>query len=158
MASSPIACSLSAAEYGERLAAISRVGGSSLINVEERPRQTVLHFRYSTKTRDELQTIVAQEADCCAFLDLSLETSDEELVLTLTAPEEARLIVDDLVRSFRGGDWDSAVCSCADRPDGIGEFSGHPETRTFGELLIDLEEDKAARAVVFGLLAEIERK
>jgi hypothetical protein len=42
--------------------------------------------------------------------------------------------------------------------DGIGEFSGHPETRTFGELLIDLEEDKAARAVVFGLLAEIERR
>jgi hypothetical protein len=39
----------------------------------------------------------------------------------------------------------------------IGEFWGHPETRTFGELLIDLEEDKAARAVVFGLLAEMER-
>jgi hypothetical protein len=31
---------------------------------------------------------------------------------------------------------------------------GHSETRTFGELLIDLEEDKAARAVVFGLLRE----
>ena len=45
-----------------------------------------------------------QEADCCAFLDLSLETSDEELLLTLAAPEEARLIVDDLVRSFRSGD------------------------------------------------------
>jgi hypothetical protein len=29
--------------------------------------------------------------------------------------------------------------------------------RTFGELLIDLEEDKTARAVVFGLLAEMER-
>jgi hypothetical protein len=29
--------------------------------------------------------------------------------------------------------------------------------RTFGELLIDLEEDNAARAVVFGLLAEMER-
>ncbi len=42
-----------------------------------------------------------------------------------------------------------------DRADAIGTFWGHPETRTFGELLIDLEEDKAARAVVFGLLAEI---
>jgi hypothetical protein len=31
-------------------------------------------------------------------------------------------------------------------------------TRTFGELLIDLEENKAARAVVFGLLAEMQRK
>jgi hypothetical protein len=28
--------------------------------------------------------------------------------------------------------------------------SGHPQSRTFGELLIDLEEDKAARAVVCG--------
>ena len=104
MALPPIACSLSAAEYRERLAAISKVGGSSLINVEERPRHTVLHFRYSAKTRDELQTIVAQEATCCAFLDLSLGTSDEELVLRIAAREEARPIVDDLVRSFRGGD------------------------------------------------------
>jgi hypothetical protein len=45
-----------------------------------------------------------------------------------------------------------------ERADRIGEFWGHPETRTFGELLIDLEEDKAARAVVFGLLREMERK
>jgi hypothetical protein len=45
-----------------------------------------------------------------------------------------------------------------ERADRIGEFWGHPETRTFGELLIDLEEDKAARAVVFGSLAEMERK
>jgi len=40
----------------------------------------------------------------------------------------------------------------------FGTFWGHPETGTFGELLIDLEEDKAARAVVFGLLAEMERQ
>jgi hypothetical protein len=45
-----------------------------------------------------------------------------------------------------------------DRADRIGEFWGHPETRTFGELLIDLDEDKAARAVVFGLLREIQRE
>jgi hypothetical protein len=44
------------------------------------------------------------------------------------------------------------------RAERIGTFWGHPETRTFGELLIDLEEDKAARAVVFGLLAEMERR
>jgi hypothetical protein len=45
-----------------------------------------------------------------------------------------------------------------DRADAIGTFWGDPETRTFGKLLIDLEEDKAARAVVFGSLAEMERK
>ena len=35
-----------------------------------------------------------------------------------------------------------------DRADRIGESGGSPETRTLGELLIDLEEDKAAKAVV----------
>jgi hypothetical protein len=45
----------------------------------------------------------------------------------------------------------------SDRADRIGEFWGYPATREFGELLIDLEEDKAARAVVFGLLREMER-
>jgi hypothetical protein len=32
-----------------------------------------------------------------------------------------------------------------DRVERIGEFWGHPETRTFGELLIDLEEDRRLR-------------
>lgn len=101
MASAPIACSLSSADYRRRLAAISEVGSSALIEVEERARETVMRFRHSSETRDKLRTIVAQEAECCAFLDLSLEADDDELVLTLRAPEEARPIVDDLIGSFR---------------------------------------------------------
>jgi hypothetical protein len=47
-----------------------------------------------------------------------------------------------------------------DRADRIGEFWGSPKIRTFGELLIDLEEGPggAGRHVVFGLLAESERQ
>jgi hypothetical protein len=41
------------------------------------------------------------------------------------------------------------------RAERIGEFWSYPMTRTFGELLIDLEEDKAAPTVVFGLLPEM---
>jgi RNA polymerase sigma-70 factor, ECF subfamily len=37
-----------------------------------------------------------------------------------------------------------------DRADRTGEFWGNPETRTFGELLIDLEEDRTLRAVRSG--------
>jgi hypothetical protein len=44
-----------------------------------------------------------------------------------------------------------------DRAERIGEFWGHPETRTFAELLIDLEEDKTLKAVIWGLLREMER-
>jgi hypothetical protein len=41
-----------------------------------------------------------------------------------------------------------------DRADAIGTYLGHPETRIFGELLIDLEEDRILRAVLVGLLRE----
>jgi hypothetical protein len=44
-----------------------------------------------------------------------------------------------------------------DRADRIGEFWGHPETRSFGEPLIDLEEDRYLKAVIWGLLREMER-
>jgi hypothetical protein len=50
---------------------------------------------------------------------------------------------------------------CSDQFRGTFRLQGAPGAcaarRTFGELLIDLEEDNAARAVVFGLLAEMER-
>jgi hypothetical protein len=40
----------------------------------------------------------------------------------------------------------------------IGEFWNHPQSRTFGELLIDCEEDRALRTVLVGMLREDERR
>jgi hypothetical protein len=45
-----------------------------------------------------------------------------------------------------------------DRVERIGEFWGNPATRTFGELLIDLEEEPAAKAEICGILREMERE
>jgi hypothetical protein len=44
-----------------------------------------------------------------------------------------------------------------DRADAIGTFWGHPESRAFAELLIDSEEDRTLRAVLVGMLREMER-
>jgi hypothetical protein len=44
-----------------------------------------------------------------------------------------------------------------DRAERIGDFWASPATRKFGDLLIDLEEDRTFKAVICGLLREMER-
>ena len=45
-----------------------------------------------------------------------------------------------------------------ERVERVGEFWSYPQSRAFGELLIDCEEDRTLRAALVGMLREAERK
>jgi hypothetical protein len=98
----PIACSLGASDLRQRLDEIAEVGAVSLIERSADCERHLLRFRSDPETRRRLEGIVAAEAKCCSFLDLSLEEQAGELVLSVSAPPEGRPIADELAAAFAG--------------------------------------------------------
>jgi len=96
----PVACSLSAADLDQRLGAVASVGADSLIAREVRDGRHLLRFRGDGATRRRLEEIVAAEAQCCAFLNLSLSDEDGELLLSIAAPDDAQAVADGLAAGF----------------------------------------------------------
>src|SRR3954447_21929203 len=93
----PIACSLSAAELPTRLAEMNDLGRSALVGVERTKTTAVLRFRADGETGERLAPIVAAEARCCAFLDMTLGETGDTVALTIAAPAGAAPILDELV-------------------------------------------------------------
>ncbi len=97
-----IACSLSADDLKQRLAAIAKIGEESLIDRATEDGRQVLRFRSDAGTRKRLGEIVAAEAECCSFLDLSLEERGRELILSVAAPQNGQAVADELAAAFAG--------------------------------------------------------
>jgi hypothetical protein len=62
---SPIACSLSAADYQLRLAALREIGNQGLLAAEDRADGATLLFRNSVEIHEKLAAIVRAESECC---------------------------------------------------------------------------------------------
>jgi hypothetical protein len=99
-----IACTLAGGDLERRLAAIARIGNDSLVSHEIEDGRHLLRFRGDAATRRRLEQIVAAEAECCAFLDLTLSEVDGTLALAIAAPEAARDVAAGLAAAFAGGD------------------------------------------------------
>ena len=114
----PIACALDSGALAQRLAAIAEIGADSLISRHAESGRHLLLFRPEEATRRHLAEIVAAEAECCSFLELSLEQKGGELILSIAAPRDAQALADGLAGAFAGPPL-SAARSGPARP-------GHP--------------------------------
>lgn len=97
----PIACSLNASEFPERLAEMADLGRAALIDARTEPTRAQLRFAAGAGVRARVEAIVAAESQCCAFLTMRVSDERDTVVLTIDAPEDAELVLAELVDAFR---------------------------------------------------------
>jgi MerR family copper efflux transcriptional regulator len=98
----PIACSLSATELPARLAQMAELGRDALADVELSGTHATVRFAAGAGVRERVTSVVAAEAACCAFLTIQVSDEPDTVVLDITAPEDAALVLHELVDAFRG--------------------------------------------------------
>jgi hypothetical protein len=94
--SPPIACSLTAADYRQRVADTGQVARDALR--ERRPIDGGARFAFdeTADIRQRLEAFVAAESTCCPFLTMRLESDGDQLLLEVTGPELAAPIIKEL--------------------------------------------------------------
>jgi hypothetical protein len=98
----PIACSLSATELPARLAQMAELGRDAIADVELGEPHATLRFAAGAGVRERVTSVVAAESVCCAFLAMQVRDEPDAVVLDISGPEGAELVVRDLVDAFRG--------------------------------------------------------
>jgi hypothetical protein len=98
----PIACSLSATELPARFAQMAQLGRDALVDVELSGTHATLRFAAGAGVRERVTSVVAAESACCAFLAMQIRDEPDAVVLDITAPEDAELVLRELVDAFRG--------------------------------------------------------
>jgi hypothetical protein len=96
----PIACSLSATDVLKRLQQMTDLGRDALLDSDLDGTRARLRFAAGAGIRDRVDAIVAAESSCCAFLTLRVTSEPDAVVLTIDAPEDAALVLADLVDAF----------------------------------------------------------
>jgi hypothetical protein len=97
----PIACSLSAADYETRAAVIADLASRELRSREPLPAGARLVFAAGEQTERELRDVIAAEARCCPFLQFALHDEGDALRLDVTGPDDAQPIIAELFTPTR---------------------------------------------------------
>ena len=91
-AAPPIACTLSASGYQERVKAIRTLASRSLISARRGP--LTLHLLYESDALREIRVLVQAEQACCPFLDFEIVEKEDGVHVTIKAPADAASAAD----------------------------------------------------------------
>jgi hypothetical protein len=80
----PIACTLGAGDFHERLAWIAQLNSGALRSHRRDDLQLVLV--YAPEAGDNVRDLIRREQACCAFLTFTLRDTAESVELTIEAP------------------------------------------------------------------------
>jgi hypothetical protein len=94
----PIACTLGAADFKERVAGIRALARRSLRQASRSPLS--LRLTYEPNALEEVRDLMRKEQTCCAFLTFDLKNNATGVLLTITAPKSAAEAADALFDHF----------------------------------------------------------
>jgi hypothetical protein len=106
----PIACTLGAGAYQERLAWLAELNRSALRGVYREGARLIL--TYDSIAAARVREMIRREQECCAFLQFELDEGENDLTLAITAPEAARDMLDALFDPFLTGTSAGSPCAC----------------------------------------------
>ena len=98
----PIACSLTPGAFGDREREWRELLSRALVSRTPAIGGVRAELKALPGVRGELDRLIAAETECCPFLTMSVETTAAGLALTVTAPELAAPIVEELFAGDRG--------------------------------------------------------
>jgi len=107
----PIACTLAAGAYQERVARIAELNRSALRSSRREGARLVLTYDPSAAVR--VREMVHRERQCCAFLDFELREDENNATLVITAPEAVRDALDAMFDPFLTASNSAGGCTCA---------------------------------------------
>lgn len=106
----PIACTLGAGDYQERVAWLAALNQRAL---RHHHRQDLrLEVTYAADAHADVTRLVEQERACCPFLAFSVVEGGDDVQLVIQAPEAAREAADALFAAFVAKAPVPVSCEC----------------------------------------------
>jgi hypothetical protein len=106
----PIACTLGAGAYRERLAWIADLNRSALQTARRDGARLIL--TYDLRVAVRVREMIRRVQECCAFLAFELNEDEKELTLAITGPQAARDALAALFDPFLTGASMGGPCAC----------------------------------------------